>query len=218
MLGLAVQLATTTWCSTREALALDSTRGITQYAQTHFETRDGMPHGMANSIAQTSDGYLWTGSEEGLARFDGASFTIFDHRRTEGIPTNEFTSLAVDAAGTLWAGTREHGILHLVDGEFRTVVWEPGTQAQQIRALAFDRSGDLWVGLRDRGIARLHAGSLVNLQGEHDGLPNNDVRSILTARDGTVWIGTFGGLAQWKNGRIARGPAVLDGVAVYGLT
>src|SRR5215471_1665950 len=115
-----------------DALALDSTRSITQYAQTHYETRDGMPHGLANSIAQTADGYLWTGSEEGLARFDGASFTIFDHRRTEGIPTNEFTSLTVDAAGTLWAGTREHGILHLVDGEFHTVVWEPGAQVQQI--------------------------------------------------------------------------------------
>src|SRR5262244_2679490 len=119
----------------REAYALDGYRRATQYAQTHYETRDGMPHGLANSIAQTADGYLWNGSEEGLARFDGASFTIFDHRRTEGIPTNEFTSLAVDAAGTLWAGTREHGILHLVDGEFHTVVWEPGAQVQQIRAL-----------------------------------------------------------------------------------
>ncbi|HEY0989199.1 MAG TPA: two-component regulator propeller domain-containing protein [Kofleriaceae bacterium] len=199
------------------AFALDSTRSITQYAQTHYETRDGMPHGLANSIAQTTDGYLWTGSEEGLARFDGASFTIFDHRRTEGIPTNEFTSLAVDGAGMLWAGTREHGILRLVDGEFRSVVWELGPQSQQIRALAFGSDGDLWVGLRDRGIARLHRGSLVSMQGVRDGLPNNDVRSILPVRDGTVWIGTFGGLARWSDGRIVPGPAALLGVAVHAI-
>src|SRR3954464_15090921 len=62
-----------------DASALDSRRGVTQYAQTHYETRDGMPHGLANSIAETADGYLWTGSEEGLARFDGSSFTNFDH-------------------------------------------------------------------------------------------------------------------------------------------
>jgi ligand-binding sensor domain-containing protein len=212
ILGVVVQLS-----MGLDALALDSTRSITQYAQTHFETRDGMPHGLANSIAQTTDGYLWTGSEEGLARFDGASFRIFDHRRTEGIPTNEFTSLAVDAAGTLWAGTREHGILHLIDGEFRTVVWESGPQAQQIRALAFGRDGDLWVGLRDRGIARLHRGSLVSIQGVGDGLPHNDVRSILPARDGTVWIGTFSGLARWSAGRIIAGPAALAGVAVHAI-
>src|SRR6185436_3288 len=149
MLGVAVQLSIGTG-----ALALDSARSITQYAQTHYETRDGMPYGLANSITQTADGYLWTGSEEGLARFDGASFRVFDHRRTEGIPSNEFTSLAVDAAGTLWAGTREHGILHFVDGEFRPVVWELGPQSQQIRALAFGPDDDLWVGLRDRGLAR----------------------------------------------------------------
>src|SRR5678815_4881689 len=226
-----VDCSSTDWMRTRVALfgvivhlamamnafALDSTRSITQYAQTHYETRDGMPHGLANSIAQTADGYLWTGSEEGLARFDGASFTIFDHRRTEGIPTNEFTSLAVDAAVMLWAGTREHGILRLVDGEFRSVVWELGPQSQQIRALAFGSDGDLWVGLRDRGIARLHRGSLVSMQGVRDGLPNNDVRSILPVRDGTVWIGTFGGLARWSDGRIVPGPAALLGVAVHAI-
>src|ERR1043166_4131853 len=78
------------------ARALDSHRRATQYAQTHYESRDGMPHGLANSIAQTGDGYLWTGSEEGLARFDGASFTTFDHRKTDGIPANMFTALAID--------------------------------------------------------------------------------------------------------------------------
>src|ERR1044071_3115913 len=125
VLGVVVHLA-----MAMDAFALDSARSITQYAQTHYETRDGMPHGFANSIAQTADGYLWTGSEEGLARFDGASFTIFDHRRTEGIPTNEFTSLAVDAEGRLWAGTRENGILRLVDGEFLPVTWELGPPSQ----------------------------------------------------------------------------------------
>ena len=49
------------------ALALDSHRRVTQYAQTHFAARDGMPHGVASAIAQTSDGYLWAASQEGLS-------------------------------------------------------------------------------------------------------------------------------------------------------
>jgi ligand-binding sensor domain-containing protein len=212
LLGVSLQLAVAF-----DALALDSAREVTQYAQTHYDARDGMPHGLANSTAQTADGYLWMGSEEGLARFDGASFTVFDHRRTEGIPTNEFTSLAVDAAGTLWAGTREHGILHLVDGAFLAVQWEPGVPQQQIRTLAFDRNDDLWVGLRDRGIAHLHFGALVGMQGAADGLPSNDVRAILPMHDGTLWIGTFRGLARWNAGRITPGPAALADVAVHAI-
>src|SRR3977135_66563 len=151
ILAIAVQLMLVA-----DAFALDSHRGVTQYAHTHYEARDGMPPGLANSIAQTPDGYLWTGSEEGLARFDGAAFTTFDHRKTDGVPANAFTALAVDGAGTLWAGTREHGVLHLVQCEFRAVAWEPGSQGRQIRTLAFDHSGDLWVGTRDRGLVQLH--------------------------------------------------------------
>jgi ligand-binding sensor domain-containing protein len=201
----------------QRAYALDSHRGVTQYAQTHYETRDGLAHGLANSIAQTADGYLWTGSEEGLSRFDGASFTTFDHRKTEGIPGNVFTALAVDLAGTLWAATRDHGVLHLVDGEFRAVAWEAGPQEQQVRALAFDAGGDLWVGLHDRGLVRLRAGALVTRLASRDGLPCDDVRAFLAARDGTMWIGTFRGAAQWKAGRLARGPAELDGTAIHAI-
>ncbi|HSR99155.1 MAG TPA: two-component regulator propeller domain-containing protein [Kofleriaceae bacterium] len=197
------------------AHALDSHRRATQYAQTHYESRDGMPHGLANSIAQTADGYLWTGSEEGLARFDGAAFTTFDHRKTDGIPANMFTALAVDSAGQLWAGTREHGVLHLIDGEFHPVEWEPGLQEQRVLALAFDRGGDLWVGLHDRGLIHLHDGALVAAFTAKDGLPSDDVRAIFPARDGTLWIGTFHGLVALRNGRLERGPAQLERIAVH---
>src|ERR1044071_2395218 len=68
-LGIAIQLV-----AVRHASALDGHRRITQYAQTHFAAHDGMPHSFASAIAQTADGYLWTTSQEGLSRFDGASF------------------------------------------------------------------------------------------------------------------------------------------------
>src|SRR5215470_14691036 len=64
-LGLVVQLG-----AAPDAHALDGHRRVTQYAQTHFAARDGLPQGMAITIAQTSDGYLWVASQEGLSRFD----------------------------------------------------------------------------------------------------------------------------------------------------
>jgi ligand-binding sensor domain-containing protein len=201
-----------------DVYALDGHRRITQYAQSHFGARDGLPHNLVDAIAQTPDGYLWTASDEGLSRFDGAAFTNFDHQGTAGVPSNRFTALAVDAAGTLWAGTRDRGLLHLVEGEFRRVTWEPGSPNQQIYALTFDSSGDLWIGMRARGVVRLHAGVLVAALTTHDGLPSDDVRTLYRARDGAMWIGTFHGLAQWKVDHLVRGPAALDGTAVHAIT
>ncbi|HEY6180343.1 MAG TPA: hypothetical protein VIX73_38135, partial [Kofleriaceae bacterium] len=94
-IGLVIQVG-----AAHDAHALDGHRRVTQYAQTHFAAREGLPHGLASAIAQTADGYLWTASQEGLSRFDGTSFKTFDHRKTEGVPSNTFTALARDAAGT----------------------------------------------------------------------------------------------------------------------
>jgi len=211
-IGLVIQVG-----AAHDAHALDGHRRVTQYAQTHFAAREGLPHGLASAIAQTADGYLWTASQEGLSRFDGTSFKTFDHRKTEGVPSNTFTALARDAAGTLWAGTYDHGVLHVASGEFLQIAWEPGLQEQQIRALAFDHAGDLWIGLRDRGIVRLHAGVLAGALTTHDGLPSDDIRTFFVARSGAVWIGTFKGLVQWNAGQIARGPAALDGTAIHAI-
>src|SRR5262245_40951132 len=76
-LGLMIHLG-----GSLDAYALNGHRRITQYAQTHFASRDGMPHSFSQAIVQTSDGYLWSASQEGLARFDGSRFTIFDRRNT----------------------------------------------------------------------------------------------------------------------------------------
>ena len=211
-LGVVIQLG-----AALPAHALDGHRRVTQYAQTHFGAHDGMPHGVANAMAQTPDGYLWIASQEGLSRFDGAAFTNFDHRKTEGVPANAFTALTVDADGTLWAGTRDRGVVHVVGDEFHVVAWEPGPQEQQIRTLAFDSTGDLWIGMRDRGVVRLHAGVLASALTTHDGLPSDDVRTFFMARDGTVWIGTFKGLVQWKAGRIVHGPAAIEGTSVLAI-
>src|SRR3982751_5275569 len=108
-----------------EAFALDGHRGMTQYAQTRYEAHDGIAHNLVNALAQTPDGYLWAGSEEGLTRYDGTTFRIFDRRNTPGLPANTISALAVDRTGVLWVGTRDHGIVRLVDGEFQRVIWEP---------------------------------------------------------------------------------------------
>ena len=58
--------------------ALDPTKAITQYVRQTWQSGSGLPHNTVMAIAQTTDGYVWLGTEEGLARFDGDRFTVFD--------------------------------------------------------------------------------------------------------------------------------------------
>ena len=58
--------------------ALNPRTLISQYASDHWRTRDGLPQASVGAIAQTSDGYIWLATEEGLVRFDGVHFTVFD--------------------------------------------------------------------------------------------------------------------------------------------
>lgn len=73
------------------ALALDSRRELSQFSHEVWLTENGLPQNTVHSIAQASDGYIWIGTEEGLARFDGVKFTVFNEQR--------------DHSGKLWVGT-----------------------------------------------------------------------------------------------------------------
>src|SRR5688500_13280276 len=84
------------------ALALDPTRSITQYDQHAWATTEGLPQSTILALAQTRDGYLWIGTEEGLVRFDGVRFTVFDTANTEGFTHNNVQAIAPDQEGNLW--------------------------------------------------------------------------------------------------------------------
>jgi len=80
----------------RYGWALDPYRSLTQYSRTVWTQADGLPQDTVRAITQTADGYLWLGTEEGLARFDGYEFTTFD-KRDGDLPSNYITALAATA-------------------------------------------------------------------------------------------------------------------------
>ncbi len=93
-----------------------------EYLVEVWDTDRGLPSSAVTSIATTPDGYLWVGTFEGLARFDGVRFTVINHRNTPDFPDDGVTSLHVDRSGQLWAGTgdgivrREAGRWHRYPG------------------------------------------------------------------------------------------------------
>ena len=89
-------------CFAVSASALDPARTISKYLHDSWRTERGLPGGSITAFAQTSDGYLWIGSDRGLVRFDGLNFHQFEQARPDSIPIGPVRSLLVDASDDLW--------------------------------------------------------------------------------------------------------------------
>ena len=82
---------------------------------THLGTADGLPQGLVSQMIQDRSGYLWMGTKDGLARYDGYSFTVFrnDEADSTSIIGNHITALVEDRDGLIWVGTQRRGICRL---------------------------------------------------------------------------------------------------------
>ena len=87
-------------------VALSRTKSLTQYTRTIWTQEQGLPQDTIRAIAQTTDGYLWLGTDEGLARFDGYEFVIFNKDHGD-LPSNSITALSAGSDGSLWIGTAD---------------------------------------------------------------------------------------------------------------
>lgn len=119
-----------------------------QYRFDRWTVGNGLPNNAINAILQTRDGYLWLATSDGLARFDGLRFTVFQHGNTQGIEGNRFYSLYEDHDGALWAGAFGM-VLRYREGQFVTFDAKDGVPSDEIYHIEADARGQLWLsGLR----------------------------------------------------------------------
>jgi ligand-binding sensor domain-containing protein len=110
---------------------------------------------------------------------------------------NYIVSLAVDAQGTVWAGTWGGGLSRFDGKTWTQYTVAEGLPGNHVFMLHVDPKGVLWIGTNN-GLARAKAGGGFEVMTTNDGLFNNAVFSMATARDGTLWVGSFGGVAKIK--------------------
>ena len=125
--------------------SLDPNAPFRRFVHQGWQTSQGLPQNSVLSMAQTRDGYLWVGTEEGLARFDGVRFTIFDPR-TLGLENNTIQTLLVDHEQNLWVGSDGGGLARYHNGKFTAFTMRNGLPSDSIRALYDDGLGSLWIG------------------------------------------------------------------------
>ena len=187
-------------------------RPLTQVALDAWGRADGLPQLSVTALAQTPDGFLWAGTQEGLARFDGLRFASFD-AVTGHLPRSAVSALHVDAEGALWVGTRG-GVARRRGRTFEPV---PGvTDDAYVFALSRGPDGAVWAGTRGGGVARFDGRAFVPAPGlDSLGGPV----TALAADGAALWVGTLGqGLSRWEGGRAAPvAPEALGGAHVTAL-
>lgn len=182
------------------ARALNPSRRITQYLQASWTAESGLPQNSVHAIAQTSDGLLWLGTEEGLARFDGVRFTVYTRENSDGLASDYIQALAPGQNGSLWIGTDsglteyEPSVTNPSSGKFRTLTTKDGLSGDSIAALCEDRSGVLWVGTT-HGLNRIADGRIENWTAGK-GLADPSVSAIVVESEGALWVGTAKGLSR----------------------
>jgi signal transduction histidine kinase/ligand-binding sensor domain-containing protein len=187
-----------------------------------WETEHGLPQSSILALAQTPDGYLWLGTLNGLVRFDGLRFEVFDTGNTPALDDSPVVTLFIASDGALWIGSEANGIARLNHGEFTreekppadfklprapwdvvAAFWKSNSLnnvfeeypwgRRRVKAACDDKNGNLIVGTDGAGVFWLYQDGTVVPLNTGNGLSQNFIRSLLVDREGTLWIGTDGG-------------------------
>ncbi|MCX6557997.1 MAG: triple tyrosine motif-containing protein, partial [Candidatus Aminicenantes bacterium] len=126
--------------------SLDPQKIITQYTLDTWKTERGLPNNTVLAIAQGRSGYLWLGTVEGLVRFDGINFSIFNSNNTPEFHDNFVNNLFFDRREVLWIGTYRGKLLSLENGKFQNHPLSQKVAGISFNCLAEDGQGNLWVG------------------------------------------------------------------------
>lgn len=186
-----------------EGLALDPGKAVTQYIINSWNDETGLPQNTVRTLLQTGDGYLWIGTEEGLARFDGVKFKIFDAVKTPEIKNNYIFTLFEDSRRRLWIGTVGGGLLMVKNGQFKCFTEKEGLTHNFIHCIVEDHKKNLWIGTDGGGVYRFDGSGFTAFNTQH-GVPHNNVRSAYIDRSGRLWIGTSKGLAYLGNDKFVQ--------------
>ena len=182
-------------CAARAMLGEDAPLN---YIRQVWQVKDGLPEDVVQAFAQTPDHYFWIGTTDGLVRFDGDQFVIYDHHNVPELRDNSVFCLLTARDGGLWIGTEGGGLVRYKDGAFRRFSEADGLTNGFIRNVQQDQQGRIWVGT-DGGLFRFE-GDLPKDQGGHyrykieridgsRGVPLLSVHAIRQDAEGRMWVG-----------------------------
>lgn len=193
----------------RAAYSLDPGRTLTQYVHRIWQAQQGLPQASIYSILQTRDGYLWLGTQTGLARFDGVRFSTLENIYPNIYPGAAgnlwIRNILEDSRSALWFGTNDAGLFRIENGALEHYSVKDGVPSDTIQCLISGQNGSVWV-CTSNGIAR-HIDGKFQIYRTSEGFASNNARAACQAADGTLWVGGDGSrLSVWDGSRFVARP------------
>lgn len=186
-----------------------------------WTVEEGLPQNSIQSLLRGRDGYLWLATLDGLVRFDGLKFTIFNRSNSPGLASNSITCMCEDDDGNLWLGLSSGQVARYSQGKFITYGKEDGLTGQQPFSIFSSRRGEVWMLCGDEPIrfqdkwlqgfrpvrwknGRFDTAVIPEIQRDFDDF-------WWSARDGAIWCVDQSGFHAFVRGefRIVLGPEAL---------
>ncbi|WP_291117164.1 hybrid sensor histidine kinase/response regulator transcription factor [Flavobacterium sp. UBA6135] len=175
---------------------------------------EGLSQNVVFSITQDSDGFMWFATKDGLNRYDGYTFTIYQHSPSDknSLASNYITTLFNDRNGTLWIGT-ENGVLHNYNKKTNNFqrIYLPLAHAMskntaEITNITQDKNATIWVGTKSNGIFKIpfdeehyklnQITQIYKNPKSNFNLSDNNISKLHVDDSGMLWIATANGLTR----------------------
>jgi signal transduction histidine kinase/ligand-binding sensor domain-containing protein len=143
-----------------------------------------LPDDSVLALTQTHDGYLWLGTLNGLVRFDGVRFTVFDESNTPKLPSIKIVRLFEDSRCNLWVGTDTAGAALIAQGRVEPLDIGRGGRKGHLVSVCEDSTGAVWLLTGDGHLGRYADGKL-----EVTDMGGTVGQSVIADKTGMVWIG-----------------------------
>lgn len=177
----------------------------------HLSLEQGLPQISATSVIQDQQGFLWIGTRDGLARYDGYRFKVFKHNADDpySLSSNEIWAIFEDNQGMLWVGTWGGGLNRFNPNteqftHYRSDDSNPHSlNNDTVFAITQDRLGMIWLGTRGGGLNRFDPKTEQFSHYRSDdsnphSLSEDTVTAITQDQQGMLWVGTYGGLNRFN--------------------
>lgn len=184
-------------------LCLRATSQAQEYGFDVWTTANGLPQNTVTGVVQTPDGYLWLSTFDGLARFDGVRFTIFDKGNTKGIANNRFATIVADRDGAVYAVTEDNVVTVYRKGGFISYS-QFAASGEGVSLAVVDVKGSVVVET-DKGYYSLQGDQFVRTTGQKEA----DVKQIYWGKSGAKWVIERDRTTRNKDGQVTSYPLKL---------
>lgn len=185
----------------------------------HIAEKEGLSQVSVLCILQDRQGFMWFGTQDGLNKYDGYTFTVYRNapENSNSLGSNFIRALIEDRDGIIWIGGRGGGLTRFdpAAGTFKNYLHEknnPNTlSGNSINDILQSRDGILWIATENNGVNRFDPATETfthfnRTRGDFTSLSSNSTSCVVETGDGNIWIGTRGGLNKLepRTGRITH--------------